>query len=286
MRTVCRCLSIACLAALPLTAQNPAPDGVLQAELAFARLADEKGIRTAFLAWLTDDASVFTPRMNTARAQYGPEPGDPGHLAWYPEAMGISGSGELAWSFGPWAYAVKKGEKTLVNGHFLSLWRRQADNRWKVEADIGIPHAAPGRTFDPFATWEVPSTNGNPPGKGVDVAPLIRQKETELAAAWIERGGLALLPCLAKGARILRPGSLPAQASVEIQNLLERDHSGSGWAPNRVQVAKSGDLAWTCGESGPDDHGSKASFLRIWTLEDGSWRVLFDVRLPLPAPSG
>ena len=48
-------------AGLHLLAQRPAIEPVLRAELAFAHLADQKGIRTAFLTWLDGDARVFTP---------------------------------------------------------------------------------------------------------------------------------------------------------------------------------------------------------------------------------
>jgi hypothetical protein len=270
----------------PVLAQTPAIEPVLRAELAFAQLADQQGIRTAFLTWLTEGAQVFTPRMTRAKEQYGPEPGDRGHLVWYPEAMGIAASGDLAWSFGPWTYAVKKGEPVLVHGHFLSVWRRQADGRWKVEADIGVPHAAPEQAIEPFAAWSVASSAPKPVLKVPDATPVLRQQEARLALAWSEKGGVALLPDLAKEARVLRYGRLPVQGTPGLQAALEADRLGPRWEPALVQVASSGDLAWTCGETGPDDRGATASFLRIWTLEGGSWKVIFDVRLPIPKAKG
>jgi len=276
-------LSWTLLAGAPLLAQAQAPalEPVLQAELAFARLAKQQGIRTAFRTWLTEDARVFIPRMTTAKEHYSLEPGDPGQLAWYPEAMGISLSGDLAWSFGPWTYAPKKGEAPLVQGHFLSIWRQQSTGRWRVEADIGIPHAAPERTIEPFAVGIAPAVVWNH-SKVLDATPLLRQKEAELSAAWAKQGGLALLPELAAEARVLRPRMLPAQNASDIQKALEADLPGSTWTTDRVQVAPSGDLAWNCGEAGPDERGTTASFLRIWTLESGAWKVVFDVRLPHP----
>ena len=271
------------LAGGSLVAQAPAIEPVLQAELAFARLADQKGIRTAFLAWMTEDARVFTPRMSSAKAQYSPEPGDPGHLVWYPEAMGMARSGDLAWSFGPWTYAVKKGEAILVNGHYLSLWRRQTSGLWRAEADIGIPHAAPERPIEPFAPWDASSASKNRVSTGPDATPVLRQKEADLSTAWAKQGGLALLPELAKDARVLRSRVLPARAAAEIQKVLEGDGPGATWETDWIQVASSGDLAWTCGETRPQEGVRTASFLRVWTLEAGAWKVLFDVRLPHPA---
>jgi hypothetical protein len=201
-------------------AQAPALEPVLRAELAFARLADQQGIRTAFRTWLTEEARVFTPRMTSAKEHYSPDPGDPGQLAWYPEAMGISLSGDLAWSFGPWTYAPKKGEATLVQGHFLSIWRQQSMGRWKVEADIGIPHTQPERAIEPFAVGNASAVAWNHSLKVLDATPLLRQKEAELSAAWLKQGGLAVLPELAVEARVLRPRMLPARNASDIQKAL------------------------------------------------------------------
>jgi ketosteroid isomerase-like protein len=267
-----------------LVAQTPAIEPVLKAELSFARLADQKGIRTAFLTWLVEDARVFTPRMTTVKAHHGRDPGDPGHLVWYPEAMGMAHSRELAWSFGPWTYAPRKGEAVLVQGHYLSIWRQQSPGHWKIEADIGIPHAEPGVPIELFAPREAAPVIGKAGPKIPDATPLLRQKEADLSAAWEQQGGLALLPELAQEARVLRPRAFPAKGREDIQKALGSDLPGATWVPDRLQVASSGELAWTCGESGPGAGSPTASFLRIWTLEAGTWKVLFDVRLPFPAP--
>jgi hypothetical protein len=276
-------LPVTLLVGVHATAQDQAVEPVLRSELAFARCADQEGIRTAFRTWLLAEAKVFTPRLTTAREQYDPEPGDPGHLAWYPEAMGIAASGDLAWSFGPWTYAAGKGERALVHGHFLSIWRHQAGLGWKVEADIGVPHAAPGVPSKPFAASGAAISTGRLVPKVPDAASMLRQKEAELSAAWSAQGGEALIPSLAKGARILRAGASPAVEAGGIQKLLGSDRPGSKWEPSHTGAARSGDLAWTCGESSPDDRGISASFLRVWILESDAWKVLFDVRLPHPA---
>ncbi|MBI1753272.1 MAG: nuclear transport factor 2 family protein [Acidobacteria bacterium] len=275
-------------ASMPALAEGAALEPVLRAELAFARQAEAQGIRAAFLAWLRPEARVFTPKMVGAEAQYGPEPGDPGHLAWYPEAMGMAASGDLAWSLGPWTYAANKGGPVLVNGHFLSVWRKQADGQWKVAADIGVPHGAPKEPAPLFAVPAVPSlvpvANPALAAKGPDPLAHLARLEADLSAAWAARGGVALEPLLAKEGRVLRPRAFPLRAAAEIRQALEADRPGSAWKPALVQASASGDMGWTCGESGPDGQGRSASFLRIWILEAGAWKVLFDVRLPHPPP--
>ncbi len=279
------CLPWALAAGASLLAQGPTLEPVLQAELAFARLADEQGIRTAFLACLEPDAQVFTPRMTSAREHYGPGPGDPGHLAWYPEAMGLAASGDLAWSLGPWTYSAKKGEAALVHGHFLSLWRRQRDGRWKVEADIGVPHPAAAQPAALVAVGTVagePSAGRKGQAEAQDPRPALHRLESELSRAWAVKGGSALLPWLARDARILRRGHSPLRGMAAITGALQADGPGTRWEPGRIKASRAGDLAWTCGETVSDDAGASASYLRIWILESGTWRVLFDVRVPHP----
>lgn len=284
MACVWKVLPLTITVGVQLLAQGPSLEQVCQAELAFARLTDQQGIRTGFLTWLMDDARVFTPRMVSAKAQYGPEPGDPGLLAWYPEAMGLAASGDLAWSFGPWTYSAKRGEAILVNGHFLSIWRR-LEGGWKVVADIGVPHAAPAQPSAAFVPVIAGSAARAGTPKGADPTRTLRQLEADLSADWGRRGGRALMPHLAAEARVLRPRLFPQRPGVELGQLLEADRPGATWQPALLQVASSGDLAWTCGESRPDDRGRTASFMRIWTQEATTWKVLFDVRLPHPAPA-
>jgi len=271
---------------LPIRAREAGLGAVHRAELAFARQAEAQGIRTAFLAWLKPNARVFTPRMMSAKDQYGPAPGDPGQLAWFPEAMGMAASGDLAWSLGPWTYAARKGGPVLVHGHFLSIWRRQAESDWKVEADIGVPHGAPK---EPVTGFVVPgpgiTTRSGAVTKAPEAEADLAKLEAELSAAWGLRGGLVLEPLLAKEGRLLRPGALPLRAPAELRQALAADRPGTTWKPALLQVSASGDLAWACGETGPDDRGVTASFLRIWVVEAGTWKVLFDVRLPHPAPT-
>lgn len=221
---------------------------------------------------------------------YGPGPGDPGHLAWYPEAMGLAASGDLAWSLGPWVYSAKKGGTPLVHGHFLSLWRRQRDGRWKVEADIGVSHPAAAQPAALFAAGVAAgfasgdrSADRRGQAAAQDPRPVLQRLESELSRAWAAKGGSALLPRLARDARILRRGHPPLRGVAAITGALLEDRPGTRWEPGRIKVSRAGDLAWTCGETLPDEVGASASYLRIWIQESGTWRVLFDVRVPHPA---
>jgi len=60
-------------------------------------------------------------------------------ISWAPEFADVSESGDLGYTIGD--YTTRRvnasGDEVVERGYYLTVWRRQADGRWKVEADIG-----------------------------------------------------------------------------------------------------------------------------------------------------
>ena len=48
---------------------------------------------------------------------------------------------DTAYETGLWSYAFQpKGKaEQRIGGHYVTLWRRQADGGWKIWADLGVP---------------------------------------------------------------------------------------------------------------------------------------------------
>jgi ketosteroid isomerase-like protein len=63
-------------------------------------------------------------------------------LRWEPVSAEVSADGSLGYTIGNWRQVrLEKGTETeLSRGRYLTVWRRQADGSWKVEADIGNQH--------------------------------------------------------------------------------------------------------------------------------------------------
>jgi ketosteroid isomerase-like protein len=64
------------------------------------------------------------------------------HLLWDPIRAEISSSNDLGYTIG--AYRVVgagtgEDEPSLSHGMYLTVWQRQADDAWRVAADIGAP---------------------------------------------------------------------------------------------------------------------------------------------------
>lgn len=65
------------------------------------------------------------------------------HLTWDPTFAAVSSSGDLGYTVGTYESARRvDGDRVVDRGTYLTVWRRQADGAWKVEADIGNPAPA------------------------------------------------------------------------------------------------------------------------------------------------
>lgn len=118
------------------------PSAVIAAEIAFARLAQEKGQWTAFLATSWPDAEMFVPQRVLAQTWLKRRPNPPAALKWQPYAVWASCDGSTAVTQGAW-----QGPGGKV-GVFNTVWLRDAKKgnyRWVLDigGDLEKPLEAP-----------------------------------------------------------------------------------------------------------------------------------------------
>jgi hypothetical protein len=103
---------------------------VIDAEKAFNRLVERKGIKDAFLAVADPEGIVFKPRVIRITDFYSSIDKQPGTLKWEPKFARISANGDLAFSAGPYTYQNdKSSDDDKVFGDYVTLWRLDpADN--------------------------------------------------------------------------------------------------------------------------------------------------------------
>ena len=57
-------------------------------------------------------------------------------LSWSPDFIGVSDSGDLAYTYGRYTYTrIFKADTTSANGYFHTVWKRQTDGSWKYVWD-------------------------------------------------------------------------------------------------------------------------------------------------------
>lgn len=108
------------------------PSAVIAAELAFARLARDKGTWTAFRETATDDAVWPAPNWQNVKAALKgrPDPAQP--IVWEPDMVWSSCDGSFALSTGPATWP--DGRKT----RFATIWQRQDDGEYRWVLDQGF----------------------------------------------------------------------------------------------------------------------------------------------------
>ncbi len=80
---------------------------VVETEKAFARFADEKGIKPAFLEFLADDGVMFNPQQINGKELWLSRPESPALLSWYPVFADVSSNGVLGYTTGEGEYRPK-----------------------------------------------------------------------------------------------------------------------------------------------------------------------------------
>jgi ketosteroid isomerase-like protein len=123
------------------------------------RAADEKAIRDADAQWskaaaardvdgtvsyYSDDASLLAPNAPIASDKQSIRAAWVGlltpdtSLSWQASKVEVARSGELAYLIGAYQLSTKDahGKPVSDTGKFVEVWKKQADGKWKVVADI------------------------------------------------------------------------------------------------------------------------------------------------------
>lgn len=142
-------LALAALIGLPSAAaraETPSPTAealeaaageVSAVETAFAKTMADRDL-AAFGTFVADDA-VFrgrTLRIGRAAVLEGWKPlfdGATAPFSWKPDAVTVAADGRHAISTGP-----VRDAQGQPSGRYLSLWRREADGRWRIAVDEGV----------------------------------------------------------------------------------------------------------------------------------------------------
>ena len=114
------------------------PSAVIATELAFARMAQEKGQWTAFAEYAAKDAVMFVPEPVNARDWLKKQQNPAKAVTWQPYQVWSSCDGTLAVTKGAW----QRPDGTA--GYFTTVWQRQKkDGDYKWVLDQGDLLAAP-----------------------------------------------------------------------------------------------------------------------------------------------
>ena len=281
---MCFLSTVICLA--NAQAQTPLQD-MVKTEQAFSKMAEEKTAREAFMAFIADDGLLFRPGAVNGKQWMIEHPVPPSDkkplLAWQPSFAEMSASGDMGFTTGPWESKPDRNDpKPSAYGHFVTVWKKQADGSWKWVVDIGISHPQSG---GPQTLWHPTDKTPETTPANVDVALSTRtllDRDEILSLACLNEGFTkAFLANASPEVRLYRAGNLPfigREASVaalaKIQGQFISVAIGSG-------VSRAGDLGYTHGTYDLTDANKKViergSYVRIWKRQEGNWQVVIDI---------
>lgn len=248
-----------------------------EAERAFAAHSVREDMRAAFLAHFAPDGVFVRGAWVPAAAWLAPRPAPPIVLDWRPVHVEVAGSADLGLSTGPWRMSRREAPGAPpAYGQFVSIWKREAGGPWKVAADIGISHPQ-------AALWEAPLAARSVPA-AADAGDGAAAAEARFARLALDKGaGAALEATAAQDVRVYREGHAPGMGPAAARALAASPAGRLAWQAERVEVARSGDLAYALGSYGAPGAGRAAGhYLRVWRREAGGWRVALDIVNALP----
>lgn len=115
---------------------------IFATEKAFAQLAKEKGVKTAFLAYAADDAVLNRDNKlikgKEAIAAYFDQPTwQDVRLEWEPDFVRAAASGDLGYTYGQYTFAAtdQSGQVITGNGYFHTVWKKEANGEWRYVWD-------------------------------------------------------------------------------------------------------------------------------------------------------
>lgn len=248
---------------------------MIDAENAFAKMSKEKNMRDAFLANLTDSTILYTKDGPVKGKQSWIERQPNSNLLfWWPVFVGISASGDLGFSTGPWQWSETKEAQPVAHGYFVSVWKK-IGSEWKLASDIGSPMPGP----DASAAALHSSSPRNNAGKGKNVKGILMDVDRRYNEEIRKKGVSYISENFSKDAMLKYPRAFPDYFPFETTSTIVRpDFTILGG-----EMSQSNDLGYTYGRvtASITDNNSltpyTANFLRVWNYENNAWKIVIEV---------
>jgi ketosteroid isomerase-like protein len=264
---------------------------LVETERAFSRHSVEKGMHDAFLTYLAEESIVFDPRPADGREVHAKREESTGTLIWWPVWAEIASAGDMGYTTGPWEFRrVVEGDTAVGYGHYVSVWKKQADGGWRVAIDAGNAYGKPEIIERDLVVpdYHRPTVE---PLEAEDVAAAqaaLRESDSALAELSASKGAVAVLVNHStEDVRFYRMGAYPTVGKEAMRVALSEMKGRLSWEPMDAVISQSADLGYTYGISRFESEDQEQmtveySYLRIWKkAPGGSWKLALDLASPI-----
>jgi ketosteroid isomerase-like protein len=239
-------------------------EGLIGAERAFAAYSVAHGTKAAFLKFLDSAGIMFDKGKAVNGIELWLKREDrPGILNWGPTFAGISQSGDLGFTTGPWTLAGTGTDSIVGSGRFATVWHLDKRGEWKFLVDIGVGNTTP--TYDTSVTRLYAPTAFTPG----TLASLL-EAETEFTR-------LAAISASAAYRKFFGPGILNRNrdGAVSGNNINKAIKDNVQYTLTGSGIASSNDLGYVYGTTVID--GKTDNYLRVWRKNGKSWEIVMEV---------
>ena len=252
-----------------------------QKEREFSQSAATRGFIGAFLDYFDDSCIAFYPQPENAKHALTGGPESQASLVWRPTFVEVSTSGDFGFTTGPSEYrAGGVKDSTVYYGHFVSVWQKNGDGKWKVVLDVGSGYPKSEKKEEMFLAKELPSHE-------MKKSVLVERERAVLMTAdsafsdliQVRGSETALQKFASDDVRVYRKGSFPAQGKNNGVELVKNEKR-LRYNLYAGKISSAADLGFTYGIA-VDAASDTSSYVRIWQKENG-WKVVVDVMKPWP----
>lgn len=265
------------------TAGRAALKEMLESEYAFAGEA-QSSVAAAFLKYLAEDSWVLSPGPKPGRATYQGAKDGKNQLEWYPTIGDISPGGDLGFTTGPWVLTLP-GHEMPLHGHFLTVWKRDAQCRWYVEIDGGISHSAPARVEPKLRADQAPFIPAElPPGKFI-AEDAAGHALSDFQATAQEDGLAAALRTYGRDTEFLFYTDDQSPAGIWTAVAYLTTHAiGGAWKEEARGQSADSTLMYSLGELTDDKRHATHAYVEIWQYAPkvANWGLRMLLVNPLP----
>ena len=263
-------------------AQGPAQK-IYDTERAFEKMVAERGIKDGFIEFLSPLGVLFRPEAVNGRESWRSRPASPAALTWNPIKIEVSSNGALGYSIGNSIFRPKgKDDSNQFYGHYLSVWTRQPNGEYRAALDTGVNHEKPAVVESNWKPGPTPATelNEKKTFAGDSSQGFFQMTDSRGAAR-------AYKAYAADDIYLFRDGMAPLVGRDAALDFLNDQKLPVRFA-KRKSFVEAGDLAYVYSTYTLTDKSGvekeKGSFVQVWKLRNGRWRIAADVFIPIAPP--
>ncbi|MFT3822981.1 MAG: nuclear transport factor 2 family protein [Chitinophagaceae bacterium] len=254
-------------AAIQISSAQKAKE-VVNAELAFAKLAVDSGMKPAFLHFLDSNGVVFNRGViSNGIRQWQAIADAPGKLLWQPSYAVIAASGDMGFTTGPFEFRRTMNDTVSSSGQYATIWHKNNKGEWKFLADLGINYAPSQFNVQQLQYIKASLTPSSDTG--------ILQTEQAFIEHFNTDSVKAFLQVLHPEAWFNIAGKPPVHTQQAITEALAKIPQQLVFVPAGSGIAASKDFAYVYGTVLYSNR--KENYLRAWIHTQSGWKLLLQV---------